>query len=112
MYLYSTESGRMPVLEYIFALEPVRQKKAFALLEYVREQGLPKHNPERCKKLEGEDFWELKPSQNDRMFFCEDGARGIVLLHAFTKARNRTPPHEIQVGRARYREVIEEWDLR
>jgi phage-related protein len=40
-----------------------------------------------------------------RVFYCTVVDRRIVFLHQFVKKSNKTPPRELQIARARMREV-------
>ncbi len=40
-----------------------------------------------------------------RAFYAVQSERGLIVLHAFEKRTQKTPKHEIEVGRKRLREM-------
>ena len=93
---------------YLEGLNLRDQKRVAALLS-VSADLEPPRNQEKCRKLKGESFWELKAGQQ-RIFWCYDpvGTRRIILLHGFTKKTKKTPSQALDAGREAYREVITE----
>lgn len=43
---------------------------------------------------------------NYRVFYYTDKEHGVVVFHTFTKKTEQTPPHEIDIGRKRLREML------
>ncbi len=43
-----------------------------------------------------------------RTFYFKASRKGILLLHAFAKKTRQTPPAEIQLGRRRLKEMLDE----
>jgi phage-related protein len=43
-----------------------------------------------------------------RAFYLVKSARGVIVFHAFEKRSQKTPPHEIELGRRRLREMLHE----
>jgi phage-related protein len=43
-----------------------------------------------------------------RTFYYTASASGILIFHAFTKKTRQTPPAEIELGRKRLKELIDE----
>ncbi|MBI3822222.1 MAG: type II toxin-antitoxin system RelE/ParE family toxin [Planctomycetes bacterium] len=61
----------------------------------------------------GKDLFELRMKSKEgfgRVFFCTLPGRRIMMLHAFLKKSAKTPKHELQVARARLKEVKENED--
>jgi phage-related protein len=59
------------------------------------------------RKMEA-DLWEVRSSLPDgiaRVLFTVQGRR-IVLLHAFVKKSQKTPPNELAVARRRLAEIL------
>lgn len=56
----------------------------------------------------GDGLFELRLKGADgigRVFFCTLVGRRIVMLHAFIKKTQKTPPREIEVARKRMKEI-------
>lgn len=105
---YITDRGDQPVLEYILGLPEDRQRKAMAALQTAAHHGPPLHNSEKCKKVTDTDFYELKPSTTDRIFWVWDRDGNLVVFHAFTKGSNEIPRNEVRTGRGRCKEILED----
>ena len=43
-----------------------------------------------------------------RTFYYKKSKRGILIFHAFMKKTQKTPQHEIETGRRRLREMLDE----
>lgn len=65
-------------------------------------QGITPHS----KKLIGTPLWEIRilGSDNVRVLFVTLVERQILLLHAFQKKRQKTPPKEISIALSRLTE--------
>ncbi|MDE0177612.1 MAG: type II toxin-antitoxin system RelE/ParE family toxin [Gammaproteobacteria bacterium] len=109
IYAYATDRYRCQIEEFLTNLSKRDQKKMTALLTRAAHHGPPR-NREKCQKMVGEDFWEFKPSDQQRVFWCYDPGKRkrIVLLHGFTKKSGRTPKNELEAGRSAYREYLQE----
>lgn len=62
----------------------------------------------------GPGTYEIRVSTNEgdgrtghRVFYVAKFDEAIYVLHAFAKKTQRTPQHHIEVGRARYRQMLE-----
>lgn len=54
---------------------------------------------------------ELRVKGDDgsfRVFYYAASARGVLVFHAFVKKAQRTPPLEIELGRKRLKELLDE----
>ncbi len=103
---YITDRGTNPVFDYIMEQTEERQRKAMALLKSTADDGPPLHNAEKCKKVTDTDFFELKPSQQDRIFWVWDGDDNLVVFHAFTKASKEIALSDLRLGRSRCKEIL------
>lgn len=60
-----------------------------------------------CRPL-GDGLWEIRSELNSssisRVIFCIVGD-GMVLLHAFVKKTQKTPPQELELARKRRKEI-------
>lgn len=45
-----------------------------------------------------------------RTFYFARSTQGILLIHAFVKKTRQTPPSEIQLGRKRLKEMLDDQD--
>ncbi len=56
---------------------------------------------------------ELRLHDDDgqfRTFYYAASAQGILVIHAFAKKTRQTPPSEIELGRRRLKELIDDQD--
>ena len=59
----------------------------------------------------GPGVCELRLHSEDgqyRTFYYTADARGILVIHAFAKKTRQTPPSEIELGRRRWKELLDE----
>lgn len=108
---YARNDDNCQVVAYLAGLGTRERKRVMALLLRTAEQGPPRKH-EHCRKIAGEDFWELKAFQQ-RIFWYYDPRkrRRIILLRGFTKKSVQTPKKELIAGRRAYREAQEELSL-
>ncbi len=103
--LYKTESGNTPVEEYIDSVrkkDNTNGKKVAVIIEYVEmleQYGYEinkKFKPMATKPL-ANGIYELRPDNHRILFFhYDDNKNCYVLLHGFTKKRQKTPQNEIK----------------
>jgi phage-related protein len=95
---YRTSKGREPVRDWLMEL-PREDRRIIGEdikdVEFAWPLGLP------LVRSLGRDLWEVRSSLTQgkiaRVIFCiADGQ--MVLLHAFIKKTQKTPPHEIEVA--------------
>ena len=98
-------SGKEPVREWLKELRPADRKIVgddIRDLEFAWPVGLP-----LCRSLGG-GLWEVRSDLTDgkiaRVLFCAHGGYA-VLLHAFVKKTQRTPPGDLEIARRRMKEV-------
>ena len=104
---YHREGENSQVAEYLEGLGERERKRATSLITGAARRGPPK-NEQKSRKLAGEDFFEFKPTNQVRIFWCYAKGGCIVLLYAFRKKSNRTSERDLNAGRTRYREVQRE----
>ncbi len=99
------ESGRCPVEEFLDSLSSKQAQKVAWVLQLVEEL-----NPvpvQYFKKLVGsEDIWEVRVQVGSniyRILGFLDGAKLVVLNHAFQKKTQKAPIKEIRVAESRKR---------
>ena len=102
---YQSGNGSEPVREWLLALSKKDRKvmgEDIATVEYGWPIGMP-----ICGPLE-KGLWEIRsslPSNREaRVIFCVVKGQ-IVLLHAFIKKTQKTPPNELKIARIRKKEI-------
>jgi phage-related protein len=105
---YRTESGRCPVKEFIDSLNAQQARKVVWVLQLVEE--LERVPTQYFKKLVStDDIWEVRVRTGGEIFRLLgffDGARLIVLNHAFSKKTRKTPAGAIALAEIRKRDYL------
>jgi phage-related protein len=73
-----------------------------AKLHFLEQRGNELREP--LSKSLGEGLFELRVKAY-RLLFCFKPGNRIIILHAFTKKTQRTPPRELELARKRMQEV-------
>ena len=105
---FITKDGKQPVLEFIRSLEKPDRTKIYGCLDSVEMLGFETPRVE-FRQIEGK-LWEIKiktVSGGYRIFYISIHHNILVLLHAFKKQSQKTPPKEIKTAKNRLKEVIE-----
>ncbi len=95
--------------EEIRSLPPGLRSRMTRLLETVAEYGLDRMHEPHVKHLDGK-IWELRAKAKEgiaRSLYVAMTGRRVVVLHAFVKKSEKTPPRAIALARARMKEVLE-----
>ena len=105
VHFYRTRTGADPVRNWLKSL-PVDDRQILGRNLRLVELGWPVGMPV-CRPLGG-GLWELRSSLSSnrvaRVFFC--AAQGkMVLLHGYIKKTQETPQGELDLARARQKEV-------
>lgn len=106
---YETESGKVPVMEFLDTLPQKHQEKAFRTIDLLRDRGTYLPMP-HAKQISGE-LWELRTqfsSDISRVFYFAHTKNTFVLLHGFAKKTQKTPGREI----IRAQRYLEDWKRR
>ena len=101
---YSGPQGARPVREFLDGLSAEARDKVLAGLTMLEERGNRMQLP-RSRSL-GAGLHELRirhPEGPFRIIYCFLPGKRIILLHAFVKRREQTPPTDLNLARARYR---------
>ncbi len=106
---YKTDSGRVPVREFIDeqAVE-VREKIFSDLLRLVRFN--VRLGPPYVEKVKGRDFWELRTKVRGdlyRTFYFAHTGKKFVLLHAYQKKSQKAPRKELDVAEERMGDYLQ-----
>ena len=90
--------------------DDVKDKLGQSLLDvqYGLKLTMPKSRPVPSLAAGVEELRVKGPDGIYRIFYFTRDERGIFLFHAFVKKTRRTPPLEIELGRARLKELLYE----
>lgn len=99
------EGARVPVEEFLNALDPLGRDRVTAKIDLLGEMGIRLGSP-HVKHLQGK-LWELrvKGRRQIRILYFIASGRRIVLLHAFVKKTQVIPLREIETALGRMRKV-------
>ena len=105
-FFYALPSGREPVREWLRDLSQDDRKivgEDIKDVEFAWPIGMP-----LCRSL-GRGLWEVRSSLTHgriaRVLFCEH--RGMmILLHAFIKKTQKTPPADVGLALKRMKEIL------
>lgn len=102
---YISPSGDNPVKDFLNA-RPSAKLKALRIFSHIKEFGLTSAIP-HIKKLTGTPFWEIRILGQDsiRILYVTKSEKQILLLHAFEKKTDKTPPKEIKIAINRLSEI-------
>ena len=104
-FFYALPSGREPVRELLKGLSAEDRKlvgEDIKDVEFAWPIGMP-----LCRSL-GKGLWEVRSNLTQgriaRVLFCEHEGK-MVLLHAFIKKTQKTPPGDLELAIGRKREI-------
>lgn len=83
--------------------------RTFAL--FLRMEIMGSHLPNELTKAMGDGLFELRARAKEgigRTFYCTQIGKKIVILHAFVKKTQKTPRKELEIARARLKELNHE----
>lgn len=112
---YQTESGKVPVAEFIRSLDAKQTAKVLRDIDLLKDFGSELHFP-YVDSIKGEKYkglMELRTKQASNIFrtfyfvVTKDGKTGTdkaVLLHAIQKKTDRTPKRELDTALARMKD--------
>jgi len=100
---YQTVAGARPVERYLEELDPHERALITAVLEDIVLHGLESALV-AMRPIEGK-LWELKVARH-RLFYVVVRGPEIVLLHAYKKQGQKAPRREIDLAKARMKEVL------
>ncbi len=102
---YRTTQGHEPVREWLKSLSPAERKIIGENLKTVQRSwpvGMPLVRPL------GDNLWEVRSHLDNRivrlLFFIKDTK--MILVHAFIKKTNKTPPKDLELARKRKQEFL------
>lgn len=98
---FRTEAGGEPVRDWLKAFTPIEDRKQIGIDIKTVEFGWPIGMPV-CRPL-GNGLYEVRSDLTGnriaRILFYIDSEHRMVLLHAFIKKSQKTPPDEIALAR-------------
>lgn len=102
---YESLEGNIPVFDFIQNLDVRVQNKISDLLDLLKEFGT-RLGPPHSKKVIGTSLWELRilESENIRIFYVAIVNQNFLLLHAFSKKKQKTDKKEIKTAISRLNE--------
>jgi phage-related protein len=102
---YRTPSGREPVQELIEDLPEIPRSRVYNTIELLAEFG-PILKMPHAKKVTGTLLWELRVlgEASLRFFYVAKIGQSFLLLHGFTKRKQKTPRKEIKTALDRLKE--------
>ena len=101
------KNGRELAAEHFETLAAQDYRKVAAFLGRVAAIGPLHYGQEKNRQL-GDQIFELKPTSEVRLPYFFDGARTIVITHAFTKKQPKAPRREIERAQTLRAEYLEE----
>jgi len=104
---YTTNSGRAPVIDYIKEQEIKRRVAIYNAIELIEEFGIGKSHLV-ARKIKGklyQGLYEWKIYSSRIIYFLPTG-KTCVLVHAFTKQKNKTPQFELDTARKRMKDYL------
>jgi len=100
---YTTAAGNSPVERYLSSLEAQERATVLDALSELEQRGL-RDSQTTKRQIEGK-LWEIKVSRHRIFFVMVDGPI-VVLLHGYKKQGQKAPRADIDVARARMKEVL------
>lgn len=106
---YLSSSGENPVRNFLDSLQQFQKIKVFRLFQMYQEYGLRSIIP-HTRKINSTPLWEIRilGKDNIRIFYVTPTGKYILVLHGFTKKKQRTPQKDISIALTRYLE----WKMR
>ncbi|HEY7648154.1 MAG TPA: type II toxin-antitoxin system RelE/ParE family toxin [Methylomirabilota bacterium] len=103
---YRTPAGGRPVREFLLKLSEDARATVTAALEMLARRGNELRLP--LSRAIGEGLFEIRvrhPEGPFRIMYCFRPGRRVVLLHALVKRTEQTPKGDLDLARARKREI-------
>jgi phage-related protein len=90
--------------------EEVKKELGKAILDLQKGYtlGMPLSRPMSSVALGVEELRIRDRAGIYRAFYYKKSARGVLIFHAFAKKTQKTPPPDIELGRKRLKEMLDE----
>lgn len=100
---YTLSDGNSPISDFLDSSQKSLRSKIIRQFGYLEEFGLTSINP-NLRKLTGTPLWEVRILGKDsvRIICVALVSKEIVIVHIFTKRKNKTPSIEIRTALKRY----------
>jgi phage-related protein len=104
---YRSKGGRSPIDEFLNKLNPETYAKVARMLELLAETGPELGLP--YSRAMGGGLFELRVrGKNEaRLLYLFIKNREIIIVHAFSKKAQKTPPKELKLARKRHKELTQ-----
>jgi phage-related protein len=105
---YETEDGDQPVREFLRGLTKSQRVEIGRSIRFLEEIGIGLREPDA--KYLGDKLWELRTQVEGNTFRCIYFTwtnQRFVLLHAFQKKTQKTPPRELKTAQRRRDDWLE-----
>jgi phage-related protein len=103
---FKTARGDSPPVDYIQQLEAKDRAKIAYQIELLKKFGVQLGEPYAKPLLKHKPLWELRPMPTRLVYFAFTGRR-FIILHAFTKKKDKTDRREIKTAENRMAEYLE-----
>jgi phage-related protein len=102
---YISQLGVNPAKRYIDSLEKIQKAKVFRIFQVYQKYGLASIVP-HTKKMIGSPLWEIriKGKDNIRIIYVLRTKESVLVLHGFTKKKQKTPQKELNLALKRYKD--------
>jgi phage-related protein len=100
--LFRDRKGKIPVQDYLFGITDEKEFiQAIQVIQRLAVIGQAILDTDMAKHIE-RPIYELRPARH-RIMYMQDGDH-FVLLSAFLKKTQKTPPSEIEIAKRNYAE--------
>lgn len=105
IYYYQSSDLNCPFTKFLDSLNPKQQTKILRIILQIEKYGLTSAIP-HLKKLKGTPFWEIRilGQDNFRIIYAVIYKNSLLILHAFNKKSQKTPPKEIFIALNRFKD--------
>lgn len=102
---YVSPTGDKPFSKFLDSLEKRQQIKIIRDFLYIKRFGLEAVK-NHTKKIAGTSLWEIRVVGRDsiRIIYILPKMYTVLVLHGFTKKKQKTPRKELYVALERYKE--------
>lgn len=102
---YMTVGGQRVVEKFIESLDAVTHAKTIRQIELLENYGVDLGMPHAKSLGTGLVELRVRGKREVRIFYVYVSGRRIIMLHGFIKKSQTTPIKELEIARARQREV-------
>lgn len=105
IYYQAPQQTTSPVYDFINSLDANAKSKVINTINLLENYGI-RLDPPHARKLTGTNLWELRMlgQDNIRIFYIAVTGKSFLLLHGFSKKKQKTDKKEIRTALARLNE--------